>query len=236
MRTAKIKVGEHLHRLEAKEDTEEGIENIIEAFPSALSHGNYLGRLPIHSAVWRESVMIFVPMLAQLRAKLNVGGVDKRGGLLLSSDDDEESDSTLQLLLRLDGHNVDSTHKSDIAKYDLLCHSCQPYAKRRFEYLLEWYPGALKAVGDDCSLVHAVLKSFYHCSMESFIMALRACLKYYPEHLGFLFKYDFDGKTAFQLVMKDSGRKMPSMPSQNVYPPHQIYPSSTMSSKMHRNT
>jgi hypothetical protein len=51
MRTAKIKVGEHLHCLEAKEDSEEVFENIIEAFPSALSHGNYLGRLPIHSAV-----------------------------------------------------------------------------------------------------------------------------------------------------------------------------------------
>jgi len=224
MRTAKIKVGEHLHRLEAKEDTEQGIENITEAFPFALSHGNYLGRLPIHSAVWRESV-IFVPMLAQLGAKLklNVGGrgEDKRGGLLMSSDDDEDGDTTLQLLLHLDGDNVDSTHlqvlqklrqmdflrKSDITKYDLLCHSCQPYAKKRFEYLLEWYPGALKAFGDDCSLVHAVLKSFYHCSIESFIMALQACLKYYPQHLGFLFKHDFDGKTACQLVIEGFGKE-----------------------------
>jgi hypothetical protein len=49
-------------------------------------------------------------MLAQLRAKLNVGGEDKRGGLLLNSDDDEDGDSTLQLLLHLDGDNVDSTH------------------------------------------------------------------------------------------------------------------------------
>ena len=89
--------GEYLHHLDAREDIEDEVKAVVKKFPSALSHRNEKGLLPIQSAVMYSESVPCVPLLAELGDKLNVGGEGMRGGLLVGDPVDEDNDNVLQL-------------------------------------------------------------------------------------------------------------------------------------------
>ena len=94
-----------------KEHTQEQVKTLVQCIPESLSHGEvdrlYIEytdlriHLPIHAAIWdfhyySTKAISFIPLLAEEGAKLNVGGADRRGGLLYPNVDD---DNVLQLLV-----------------------------------------------------------------------------------------------------------------------------------------
>ena len=94
--------------------------------------------------------------------------------------------------------------KEDVVQYQLLFWSCRPSAKERFDYFVAWDPEALeKTEYNDEPLIHAVINNW---SIESFVMVINAGMKHYPEHLGFLFRKNSDGKTACELAFEKYGK------------------------------
>ena len=161
-----------------------------------------------------RNTLSFVSLLAEEGDKLNVGGEGQRGGLLTGYEDG------LNLLQVLAGHPYydDSIcldllktlrksqllKKEDVTQYYLSYRSCKPVAEERFEYFVDWDPEALNdiQVGGD---------PFLHTSaawlcIDSFALALKAGLKYYPEELGFLFQKNDRGKTAFEMACQHYGK------------------------------
>jgi len=216
--------GEYLHNLVEDKDSEDEVKAVVKKFPSALSHLNAKGSLPIQSAVAYSESVAFVPLLAEEGITLNVGGEGMRGGLLLvdpASDDDETN--VLQLLVCMtydNGTTADSRYldvliklresnllrKEDIRQYDLLYRSFFPLAKARFEYLLDWDPHAVKESEDHYSLLRRVLYDESNVRIDRFAMALKAGMKHFPDDLGFLFDKDDDGKTNCQLAFEKLGK------------------------------
>jgi hypothetical protein len=101
------------HGLDDKKHTQEQVKTLVQCIPESLSHGEvdsmYIEcaglriNLPIHAAIWdlyhndyNTKAISFIPLLAEEGAKLNVGGADRRGGLLYPNDDEE---NVLQLLV-----------------------------------------------------------------------------------------------------------------------------------------
>ena len=92
--------------------------------------------------------------------------------------------------------------KEDIRQYDLLSWSCRPASKEKFEYLVDWDPKVLKEYD---YRGHSLLHSNTRRS-DTFGMALKAGLKYYPQELGFLFRKNSNGKTAYEFAFKCIGK------------------------------
>ena len=75
--------GELLLTLDEDKPEKEAPKKLIHAFPSSLEYNNDDGQLPIQSAAWNTDSVGYVPLLAEQGVKDNVGGDDKRGGLIL---------------------------------------------------------------------------------------------------------------------------------------------------------
>ena len=114
--------------------------------------------------------------------------------------------------------------KEDVRKYQLLFLSCHPSSKERFYYLVDWDPEALKTTlfrGNP--LIHfSVIYNWG--AIESFAMILKAGMKHYPEHLGFLFRKNTDGITACEAAFHDYGKDETLKIIQECIPADSKYP------------
>jgi hypothetical protein len=220
--------GKALHRLKTSKPSEDTVKQMVEGIPSSLFYKCAARqRFPVQSAVWNINSIKYLPILAKEGIKHNVGGIDKRGGLLVTDDpndlnDDDNWNTLLQLLVNIgDDSDVipfDTTClnaikelrkasllvKTDIKEKGLLYLACQPAVKMRFEYLAEWesdslMTGTIKGL----PYVHHVIEN--QC-LASFTMYLRASLKYYPQQIGCLFQKDSDGKTSIRCAIEKHGR------------------------------
>lgn len=206
--------GKFLHKINDEKHTMNQVKTVVRIFPEALGHVGEKGRLPIQRAIRKDKAVSFIPLLALAGSYVNVGGEGKRGGLLLpvpgtpstyenmlqilvntaspSMHPDESDDAHLRVLKKL--RSLKLVQKEDIQDYSLLLHSCYPNARRRFNYLIDWYPEALDSSisPNGSSLIHTAILH----SVNSFRMVLKAGMRYYPRNMGFLFKKDRNGTTA----------------------------------------
>lgn len=169
--------------------------------------------LPIQAAVWdygnlqyNFEAISFIPLLAEEGVKTHVGEEGTRGGLLqedvqgehaleillLYSDDDDDMAEhadlvCLDVIKRL--RQMDLFKKEDIKKHSFLPRTCHIATQKRFEYLVDWNPSALKTL-----LLPEIITG------SCFEVALEAGLKYFPKELGLLCKKNSDGET----VMEDT--------------------------------
>ena len=231
--------GEFLHNLDADNHTEDEVKTIIKAFPSALSHLDYYDFLPIHSAAHSIESIPFVTLLAEEGVKLEVGGKGKRGGLLVEESITRHVPNVLQLLAKRKSTDDDSIRvlldaikklresklllEPDITQYELLLWSCDPPSKDQFDYFLAWDPEALKNTQYTGNpLLHDVINNW---SMKNFAGILKAGMKHYPEHLGFLFeKNNSDGKTACEAAFTKYGKDETFKVIQECIPADANYP------------
>ena len=174
--------------------------------------------------------MLFVPLLVEEGAKLNVGGEGSRGGLLVEDPYSTSNPKTnvLQLLAnmkddidpaaadlaRLQGlkelRESNLLRKKDIKQYNLLFWSCRYSGiQERFKYLVHWDPQALKeSVYNGKPLIHGVID--HNCrGIESFAMMVKAGHEHFAEDkdLGFLFKMNENGKTACESALAKYGKE-----------------------------
>ena len=91
------RTGKLLHNLKTDKPEKETLKKLINEFPSCLECKNDEKQLPIHSAFWYHDSAGYIPLLAEQGVKYNVGGDDKRGGLLLE-DPSDYNKNVLQLL------------------------------------------------------------------------------------------------------------------------------------------
>jgi hypothetical protein len=217
--------GKALHRLETSQPSEDTVKQMVEGIPSSLSYKCAANqRLPVQSAMWYTNSIKYLPILAKEGIKHNVGGIDKRGGLLVTdpSVSHEDNWNTLQLLVNIgDDSDVipfDTIYlnamkvlrkasllvKTDIKEQDLLYLACHPAVKMRFEYLAEWESDSLMTgTHDGVPYVHDIINNI--SSLASFTMYLRTSLKYYPQQIGCLFQKDSDGETAIRSAIEKYG-------------------------------
>ena len=211
--------GKALHRLKTSKPSEGTVKQMVEGIPSSLSYKDDEDQdFPVQSAMWNTHSIKYLPILAKEGIKHNVGGIDKRGGLLVADPRDDHKRNTLQLLVHVaDASNVipcDTAYlnvmkelrnagllvKTDVKK--LLYPACHPATKMRFEYLAEWDPDSLIAMTPQgLPHIHSII-NIDQC-LQSFTMYLRTSLKYYPQHIGCLFQKDNNGKTAIEVPLKN---------------------------------
>jgi hypothetical protein len=215
--------GKALHRLKTSKPSEDTVKQMVEGIPSSLSYKCATSQmLPVQSAIWYIDSIKYLPILALEGIKHNVGGIDKRGGLLVVNPGlglglGDYNPNTLQLLVSAAPNIIpfDTTClnaikelrkagllvKTDVKK--LLYHACRPAAKMRFEYLTEWDPDSLMAMTPQgLPNMHCVIK---YRDLASFTMYLRTSLKYYPQQIGCLFQKDSDGETAIRSAIEKHG-------------------------------
>ena len=235
---------EFLHEdLDINKHTEDQVKTVIKAFPSALSHLDDDGSLPIQAAACFERSVSFVPFLAAEGVKFNVGGEGKRGGLL--GEDPVYSLNVLQKvvgsagflgLLDMDSSACDLFYldiltklceskllrKDDVVKHHLLFWSCSALSKERFKYLVDWDPEALeKTLYEGVPLLQAFANIG---ELGNFAMVLKAGIKHYPEHLGFLFRKNNDGITSCQIAFEEYGKDETFKVIQECIPADSKYP------------
>eukprot|EP00979_Chaetoceros_neogracilis_P006459 scaffold1312_cov181-Chaetoceros_neogracile.AAC.1 len=214
--------GKALHRLKTSKPSEDTVKQMVEGIPSSLSYKCAVNqRFPVQSTMWNSNSIKYLPILAKEGIKHNVGGIDKRGGLLVTdpSVSHEDNWNTLQLLVSIgdvsDVIPFDTIYlnamkvlrkasllvKTDIKEQDLLYPACHTAVKMRFEYLAEWESDSLMT-GTRKSLpyIHCIINKDQY--LASFTMYLRTSLKYYPQHIGCLFQKDSDGKTAIRSAIE----------------------------------
>jgi hypothetical protein len=219
--------GKALHRLGTSKPSEDTVKQMVEAIPSSLSYKDDDSQLfPVQSAIWDIDSIKYLPILAKEGIKHNVGGRDKRGGLLAANPRDDVNWSTLQLLVDIEVDDasyaipIDTAClnamkelrkagllvKTDIKEQELLRLACHPSSKMRFEYFVEWEPDSLVArTNDGLPYVHLIINTSTQ-SLASFTMYLRASLKYYPRQIGCLFLKDNNGKTTIKIAIEKNGR------------------------------
>eukprot|EP00979_Chaetoceros_neogracilis_P000812 scaffold173_cov205-Chaetoceros_neogracile.AAC.5 len=214
--------GKALHRLGKSKPSEDTVKQMVEGIPSSLSYKCATSQLfPVQSVVWSIRRIKYLPILAKEGIKHNVGGIDKRGGLLAADPRANDNRNTLQLLVSIsntskvipfDTANLNAMKelrkagllvKTDIK--DLLYCACRPASRMRFKYLAEWDSDSLMARFHD-GLPHARHIINGSSSLVSFTMYLRASLKYYPRQIGCLFLKDNDGKTSIRSAIEKHGR------------------------------
>jgi hypothetical protein len=214
-----------LHRLKKSKPSCDTVKQMVEGIPSSLSYNkdDASKMLPVQSAMWNIDSIKYLPILAKEGIKHNVGGIDKRGGLLLAYDlNDDDNWNTLQLLVNITNDDAANAIPFDTAcvnamkelrkagllvktdvKY-LLYRACHPAAKMRFEYLAEWDPDSLiTGTRKGVPHIHSII-NIDQC-LPSFTMYLRTSLKYYPQHIGCLFQKDNNGKTAVRSAIEEHG-------------------------------
>jgi len=213
--------GKALHRLGTSEPSEDTVKKMVEGIPSSLSYKDDASQLfPIQFATWDTRSIKYVPILAKEGIKNNVGGRDKRGGLLVADPRDDYHLSTLEMLVSVSNTSnvipcdtaclnaMKELRKSGLlVKTDIkenLYLACHPAARMRFEYLAEWESDSLMArMHDGVPYVHDIINNL--SSLVSFTMYLRTSLTYYPRQIGCLFLKNNDGKTAIRCAIKKHG-------------------------------
>jgi hypothetical protein len=213
--------GKALHRLKTSKPSEGTVKQMVEGIPSSLSYKCAADQLlPVQSAVWNRNSIKYLPILAKEGIKHNVGGIDKRGGLLVTDPGSDHNLTTLRLLANIgltsnaipfdtaclnamkELRKADLLVKTDVK--DLLYLACRPAVKMRFEYLAEWESDSLMTgTHEGLPYVHHVIED--QC-LATFTMYLRASLKYYPRQIGCLFQKDSDGKTSIRCAIEKHGR------------------------------
>jgi len=219
--------GEYLHNLQKKKKkkpSEKILKKMIDAVPSSLSYENEDGWLPIQSTAWFLASTPCIPYLATEGVRHNVGGADKRGGLLVRHPVDNTRINLLQLLAKVAKKtnpvpddtlclNVLKTLKEsnlllkqDIQDYNLLASSCRIEGQLRFDYLAEMDLEGLKHhryQGE--TIIHVIINA---CdSTENLELFLTTALKHHPEDIGLLFQKNDKGKTAFECALNRYGNE-----------------------------
>ena len=211
------------------------VERMINVFPLALFELNKHGIIPIEaSSIHCESVK-YVPVLAKVGQRHNVGGEGKRGGLLmrlqceLDEDDDYDELTLLQFLAFHDNcvddenlHEVDMEFmnalnalkkegllvKEDILDQELLYSSAWKESKARFQFFLRWVPDAINKYAYSNGGYPFMHSSIVHKrSMKSLKAILETTFECYPDQAGFLFQKDFKGQTAFEIGLDMYGEE-----------------------------
>ena len=220
------RTGQLLHNLHEHKPEKETLEKLINQFLSSLECKNDVGRLPIQSAARNTLSVGYVPLLAEQGIKYNVGGYDKRGGLLLEDHNTYDNMNVLQLLVYLRNTNnpipFDTAYlnimkdlrdmnllvKTDIKDHNLLFHACGSKKKLRFEYLADWSPGGLKTYTyDGLPIFHSTIKQ-YPFTLGAFPTFLEASLELHPhEDAGLLFQKDQRGKSAYEYAVDEYGKE-----------------------------
>ena len=220
------RTGKILHNLHEHKPEKETLKKLIHDFPSSLEYKNDKGQLPIQSAVWTDGVSVgYVPLLAEQGIKYNVGGDDKRGGLLLEDPTSDDNMNVLQLLVYLkDARNpitTDTAHlntmkdlrdmnflvKNDIKDHDLIVWACGSKKKLRFQYLADWSQDGLKTHTYKCfPIFHWIIK---HRSITDgyFPTFLKTSLERHPRNAGLIFQKDQHGKTACEYAFDRHGKE-----------------------------
>jgi len=211
--------GGALHRLNVSKPSIDAVKELVERIPDALSFKNKKGQLPIQSAVWYIDSTKYVPILAKVGIKHEIGGRGMRGGLLAVDPRDEYDYNTLQIIVNICNVEDPIPHdtarlkvlkelrkdnlllQSDIKDHGLLYDSCHPTNTMRFEYLAEWDPDNLmNGTFNEMPISHAIIKD--HKDLDRFTIYFQTALKYHPQHLGMLFQKDSSGKTAFDSAIE----------------------------------
>lgn len=206
--------------LDVEKYSEQDVKTLIQCAPSALSEMNEDGMVPIQCITWdysdlgfNTSAIPFIPLLAEEGRKHNVGGAGMRGGLLCGQDSD--SDCVLQeiacvhhaedkMIYQTDAicldvmkklRGLDLFFEDDIKDLNLVSKACHPSSKKRFEYLSNWNPKALKKPQDldgELSLLRDVINDplCYDRGLENFRLVLAAGLQHFPLELGLLSEMD----------------------------------------------
>jgi hypothetical protein len=217
-----VHTGEYLHHLKNNKPDKETLQKMIAVVPLALSHTNFRGQLPIHSAAWSRYSVEYVPLLAKEGITHQVGGHDNRGGLLVVDPRTNRRKNVLQLLANMENDTnpvaYDTAYrktmmelrqsnlllKEDIQEFDLLYHACGPGSQLRFDYFADWDAQGLKNhQHGGLPIIHALIKGW---AIEQFKVFFKAALKHYPENIGLLFQKDNDGKTACERALNKYGK------------------------------
>jgi len=226
--------GNALHRLHETKPTIDAVKELIQGFPDALSFKNEKNRLPVQSALWRNSAATkYVPILAKEGIKHEVGGRGMRGGLLHADPrDSTDHCNTLQMLSSVanmgdaDDPIPDDTArhevmkklrkgnlllKQDIRDQHLLYWSCHLDCKMRFSFFAEWDPDCLMT-GEykDLPLYHAIIKNYHEDDeigdTRKFHLFLQNSLRHHPQHLGLLFYHPRLLETVYEKAVEKYGK------------------------------
>ena len=206
--------GRYLHKLHEKRTDEKVVKKMITAFPSSLSYQDDEGCLPIHSAIYYDDGVGYIPMLAKEGVKHNVGGDDGRGGLLVDSHiEPTQSFNVLQVIgvLTRGPSFSDARYlhvmkelresnlllKKDIRDFDLLRTSHIVESEMIFGYLAGWDPAALKETTNFTN----------NRNQANFSIFFKAAFKHYPQEMGLLFQKNNEGKMACECAFDKCGKK-----------------------------
>ena len=216
--------------LDDKKHTEDDVKALVRAVPSVLfDEDKVFGLLPITAVAmrWLEDCdadvevqsHALIPILAQEGARLNVGGPDGRGGLLYV-DEYENVPNVFKLLCEYASvkHSVSIFKrlmemglfkKEDIRKHDLFYYACtkKPHdgdSSDLFEYFIELDSEVIKDGRiNGTHLITAITNEPNFFDGDDVYLALKAGLKHFPNHLGFLYEKNLDGINAWELASRD---------------------------------
>jgi len=222
-------VGKFLHSDLNEKHNEDDIRTLVQCVPGSLSVEGEDYRLPLESSQWKVNMhhgdkkncmesLPFIPVLAEEGVKHEVGGRGMRGGLLhktygyntlsyltsaVNSDKVDIDPICLEVMKRLRKKKL--FKKDDIHEHDLLLLSSKAGCQKRFEYLTNWYPDALKKPRDHEGgiLLHLCGKCV---NPRTFQTVFKSTLKRYPRELGLLFIKNNKGETPYQLMKKKRGK------------------------------
>jgi hypothetical protein len=181
--------------------------------------------------MWNLKSASFIPFVVQLSVELNLFEDYYRGGLLYLNSNNEDifgllmlsdrselhnreyhetaDDKCVQVLLRL--RIMGFLKERDIQKYGIMLKlfyiNYYHFAEKRFIFLVEWDPYALKQTCEEGKLgLHYAAKNCN--SIRGFQLLFEYGICYYPKKIGIslLFQEDNDGDTPFQLACHTHGR------------------------------
>ncbi|GFH46475.1 hypothetical protein CTEN210_02949 [Chaetoceros tenuissimus] len=247
-------IGESLHRLGHKLNCSiNTVERMINMFPLALFESNNWGLLPIEaSSVDCESVK-YVPVLAKVGRRHNVGGEGKRGGLLVRvkygqeeddgynevnllhflsfhtecySDDETKHEMDIEFMNALKALKKEGLLvKEDILDQDLLYLSAWKESKARFKFFLHWFPDAINKYVCSVGISPFMHSCLVHKrSMISIKAILETTFEYYPDQAGFLFQKDYKGQTAFEKGLEIYGEECMLNAIHDIISPNMDFP------------
>ena len=165
-----------------------------------------------------------VPMIAEISETFNVHGKDNmRGGLLC---EDEHGYNVLQILswrgktmyeqpksfssdniclgILQELRDLDLFKKEDIQQHNLLWELCaHDEGEKRFNYLSNWAPDALKSQRSGGQLLLHLCT--WLNNIRGFEMAFKAGMRHFPRDIGFLWNKNIDGETPYTKACEKYG-------------------------------
>ncbi|GFH46433.1 hypothetical protein CTEN210_02907 [Chaetoceros tenuissimus] len=217
-----VAFGDSFQRLGEFQPNESVVEKVLKGIPECVKGKNEGDRIPLQSCLIDDqgTSLKYIPVLAKEGVKHEVGGKDKRGGLLthfgagmntlqclalLSNDEyDRLAVNTLKELKKLG-----LLKKDDIKEYNLTVISANNAEKAtlRFRFLLEWDPSILTEPipFNEKPFMHHVIP--IHRQLESVKSLLTITIDVCPEEAGFLFQRNENGKTALEVALEKFGEK-----------------------------